>query len=79
MIVKVVETKEGPFPVFQVMKEVVTCDVCEATENVVIESFDNYAQADAYCDALVADGKAADKPQRLPGLLQTTACGEEQP
>ena len=42
---------------FHVMKEVEACDVCGATKDQIIESFHSYAEADAYCDALIADGK----------------------
>ena len=71
MIVKVVEDRTGPTSVFHVMKEVIACDNCCCTEDQIIESFHSYAEADAYCNAFIADGKAADG--------QTTACGEEQP
>jgi len=71
MIVKVVETQDSRFrSVFMVMKEVVACDNCGVTKDVLIESFNTYAQADAYCNALIADGKASDT---------VTSCGEETP
>ena len=57
MIVKVTEDHSGPSSVFHVMKEVEACDVCGATKDQIIESFHSYAEADAYCDALIADGK----------------------
>jgi len=84
MIVKVVETQDSRFrPVFMVMKEVITCDNCEATKDVLIESFETYAQADAYCNALVQSGAAADCVMRLyephHKIDDSTACGEEQP
>ena len=73
MIVKVVHAHDGPLdlPMFHVVKEVTACDNCHCTEDQIIESFHSYAEADAYCDALIADGKAADD--------YTTSCGEEQP
>jgi uncharacterized protein CbrC (UPF0167 family) len=71
MIVKVTEDRTGPLSVFHVVKEVIACDNCCCTEDQVIESFHSYAEADAYCNALIADGKAADD--------YTTACGEEKP
>jgi len=71
MIVKVTEDRTGPSPVFHVMREVITCDNCHCTEDQIIESFHSYAEADAYCDALIADGKASDD--------YIAACGEEQP
>ena len=43
---------------FHVMKEVIACDHCGDIEDQIIESFHSYAEADAYCDALIADGKA---------------------
>ena len=72
MIVKVVHAHDGPLdlPMFHVVKEVIACDNCHCTEDQIIESFHSYAEADAYCNAFVADGKAADA---------TTSCGEEQP
>jgi hypothetical protein len=71
MIVKVVETQDSRFrSVFMVMKEIVACDNCDVTKDVLIESFNTYAQADAYCNALIADGKARDT---------VTSCGEETP
>jgi hypothetical protein len=83
MIVKVTEDRTGPSSVFHVMKEVIACDNCHCTEDQIIESFHSYAEADAYCDALVQNGEAADKPIRLhePYFMfnNTTACGEEHP
>ena len=60
MIVKVVEHHARSLtimPVYDVVKEVEACDVCGATKDQTIESFHSYAEADAYCDALIADGK----------------------
>ena len=71
MILKVTEDHTGPSCVFHVVKEVIACDNCHCTEDQIIESFHSYAEADAYCDALIADGKAADD--------YTSSCGEEQP
>jgi hypothetical protein len=70
MIVKVTEDHTGPLPVFHVVKEVIACVNCHCTEDQIIESFHSYAEASAYCDGLIADGKAADD--------YTTPCGEEQ-
>ena len=73
MILKVTENSVwnyGRLPVFNVVKEVVACDNCGVTKDVVIESFHTYAEADAYCNALIADGKARDT---------VTSCGEETP
>jgi len=58
MILKVTEDRSGPSPMFHVMKEVIACDHCGDIEDQIIESFHSYAEADAYCDALIADGKA---------------------
>jgi hypothetical protein len=71
MIVKVTEDCSGPLPVFHVVSENMPYDNCSRTEDQIITSFHSYAEASAYCDGLIADGKAADD--------QTTACGEEQP
>jgi hypothetical protein len=85
MIVKVVHAHDGPLdlPMFQVVKEVIACDNCCATKDEVIKSFDTYAEADVYCNALVQSGEAADKPMRLyephGKINSSTACGEEQP
>jgi uncharacterized protein CbrC (UPF0167 family) len=71
MILKVTEQYDGRLPVFNVVKEVTACDNCGCQKDVVIKSFDTYEEADTYCNALIADGKAADN--------YSTACGEEQP
>jgi len=60
MIVKVTEDRSGPLPVFHVVKEVIACDNCHCSKDQIIESFHSYAEASAYCDALIADGRAAD-------------------
>ena len=58
MIVKVTKDHTGPLPVSHVVKEVIACDQCGDTKDQIIESFHSYAEADAYCDGLIADGKA---------------------
>lgn len=61
MIVKVTENSVwnyGRIPIFNVVKEVEACDVCGATKDQIIESFHSYAEADAYCNALIANGEA---------------------
>ena len=58
MILKVTEQYDGRLPVFNVVKEVTVCDNCGATKDEVIKSFDTYEEADAYCDKLIAEGKA---------------------
>jgi hypothetical protein len=44
--------------VFHVVKEVIACDNCHCSKDQVIESFHSYAEADAYCNALIANGEA---------------------
>ena len=58
MIVKVTEDRTGPLPVFHVVKEVIACDNCHCTEDQIIESFHSYAEADAYCNSLISEGRA---------------------
>ena len=61
MIVKVVDRHAGSMAlmsVYDVVKEVESCDVCGATKDQIIESFHSYAEADAYCHALIANGEA---------------------
>ena len=58
MILKVVQGYDGRLPVFNVVKEVTACDNCHCQKDEVIKSFDTYEEADAYCDKLVAEGKA---------------------
>ena len=58
MILKVTEQYDGRLPVFNVVKEVTACDNCGCQNDEVIKSFDTYEEADAYCDKLIAEGKA---------------------
>ena len=58
MILKVTEQYDGRLPVFNVVKEVTACDNCGCQKDEVIKSFNTYEEADAYCDKLVAEGKA---------------------
>ena len=61
MILKVTENSVwnyGRIPIFNVVKEVTACDNCGATKDEVIKSFNTYEEADAYCDKLIAEGKA---------------------
>ena len=61
MIVKVVDRHVGSIAlmsVYDVVKEVEACDVCGATKDQTIESFHSYAEADMYCNALIANGEA---------------------
>jgi C4-type Zn-finger protein len=69
MILKVTEQYDGRLPVFNVVKEVTACDNCGYKKDEVIKSFDTYEEADVFCNALIADGKARDE--------FTTSCGEE--
>ena len=71
MIIKVTEDRTGPSAVFHVVKEVTACDNCGVTRDQIIDSFHSYAEADAFCNAWIADGKARDG--------YTTSCGEEMP
>jgi len=58
MILKVAEKYDGRLRVFNVVKEVTACDNCGCQKDEVIKSFDTYEEADAYCDKLVAEGRA---------------------
>ena len=79
MIVKVVEIHDGPLdmPVFHVVSENMPYDNCGRTEDQIIKSFNTYAEADAYCNSLIEDGKArGDEHYKL--LTSSTPVGEEQ-
>ena len=61
MILKVTENSVwnyGRIPIFNVVKEVTACDNCGIQKDEIIKSFNTYEEADAYCDKLVAEGKA---------------------
>ena len=60
MILKVIEQYDGRLPIFNVVKEVTACDNCGCQKDEVIKSFDNYEEADAYCNSLISEGKARD-------------------
>ena len=61
MILKVTENSVwnyGRIPIFNVVKEVTACDNCGIQKDEIIKSFNTYEEADAYCDKLIAEGKA---------------------
>jgi hypothetical protein len=69
-IIKIKEEYDGRLPVFNVVKEVVTCDNCNCTKDKVIKTFDSYDEAEEFCNNYIKQGKARDS---------ITPCGEEDP
>lgn len=69
-LIKVKEEYDGRLPVYHVVREISTCDNCNAIKDEIVKTFDTYEDAVKHADSIIEENRNRDR---------WSPCGEEIP